>query len=239
MLPRQTAYCFASKQCYHGGMKGEEHQADWDQAKRYVVQRLSEGLSPTLYYHNLAHTLDDVLPAAERLACETELSSEETLLLRTAALYHDIGYLVRYRENEIIAASIAAETLPYFGYTAVQINAIGAMILATHMPQMAQNQLEGLLCDADLDSLGREDFSDTNRRLRLELVIHDKPVPQEVWITEQLRFLNHHSYYTAAARARRNFGKQRNIQMLEDYLSQLREDRTADNFLLRHATRHG
>lgn len=216
-------------------MKGAVQQADWEQAKAYVAWRLSTGLPPTLYYHNFAHTLADVLPAAERLAAATKLPSEETLLLRTAALYHDLGYLVRYRENEIIAASIAADTLPLFGYTLEQINTIQAMIMATHMPQIAHNQLEALLCDADLDSLGREDFLDTNRRLRLELMVHDRAVPQETWIEGQLQFLNEHSYHTVAACTLRNAGKQQNVQTLRKALSNLREGRTADSLLLRHA----
>lgn len=220
-------------------MKGAAKQADWEQVRAYVVWRLSKGLPPTLYYHNLAHTLDDVLPAAERLAAEVKLLPEETLLLRTAALYHDLGYLVRYRENEIIAASIAAETLPQFGYTLKQICTIQAMIMATHMPQAAQNQLEALLCDADLDSLGREDFFDTNRRLRLELMIHDRTVPQEVWVTGQLQFLTEHSYYTVVARSLRGAGKQQNINTLKEYLNALQEGRSADSLVLHHATQQG
>ncbi|MBN1919790.1 MAG: HD domain-containing protein [Anaerolineae bacterium] len=216
-------------------MKDAVQQADWEQAKAYVVWRLSTDLPPTLYYHNLAHTLDDVLPAAERLAVKVKLPAQETLLLRTAALYHDLGYLVRYRENEVIAAAIAAETLPQFSYTHEQIHTIQAMIMATHMPQAAQNQLEALLCDADLDSLGREDFFDTNRRLRMELMVHDKPVPQEAWIRAQLQFLAGHSYHTAAARTLRNTRKQQNIQVLEETLKSLQEGRTADSLILRHA----
>lgn len=220
-------------------MKGDEQQADWELAKAYVVRRLSENLPPTLYYHNSAHTLEDVLPAAERLAAEAGLHPAERLLLRTAALYHDIGYVFQYRENEIIAASIAAETLPRFGYTPEQIRAINAMIMATHIPHAPKNQLEALLVDADLDSLGREDFLDANRRLRMELAIHDRLIPQEAWYSEQLRFLTQHTYCTPIARTLRNTGKQNNIQFLSAYLSSLRENRTTDSLVLRQSIWHG
>ena len=109
------------------------------------------------------------------VATAAGISAAETLLLRTAALYHDLGYLVRYRDNEIIATALAATTLPHFGYTPEQIYAINEMIMATHMPQTPHNLLQALLCDADLDPLGREDFLEVNRRLRLELAIHDHP----------------------------------------------------------------
>ena len=216
-------------------MKDVMQKADWDQARAYVVRRLSEDLPHTLYYHNLAHTLEDVLPAAERLATAAGISAAETLLLRTAALYHDLGYLVRYRDNEIIATALAATTLPHFGYTPEQIYAINEMIMATHMPQTPHSLLQALLCDVDLDPLGREDFFEVNRRLRLELAIHDHPVSQETWFSEQLHFLTHHTYTTAVARALRNPGKQRNIQLLQECLESLREGRTADALVLQRA----
>lgn len=209
-------------------MKGEEPRADWKQVQMYVTRRLSADLPPDLYYHNLAHTLDDVLPAAERLAAIASLSSEDTLLLRTAALYHDLGYLVRYHENEIIATSIATETLPRFGYTPIQIDRINAMILATHMPQSPHSQLEALLCDADLDSLGREDFFEVNRRLHKEIMAHENPVSQEIWAAEQLKFLTQHSYFTAAAHALRDAGKQWNIQLLSEQLIRFHQGHIAD-----------
>ena len=213
-------------------MIGVEQQADWEEAKAYVVRRLSEGLPPTLYYHNLAHTLEDVVPAAERLALEAGINPEEQLLLRTAALYHDLGYVQQYRENEIIAVQIATATLPRFGYTPEQIQRINTLIMATHMPQTPKSQLEALLCDADLDSLGREDFRETNRRLRLELAIHDRPVPQELWFIQQLQFLTQHNYWTPCARKLRLAGKQQNIQFVKDALGALRESRVADALLL-------
>lgn len=206
-------------------------QADWEQAKMYVVRRLSEGLPPTLYYHNLAHTLEDVLPAAERLAHEAGIAPSDLLLLRTAALYHDMGYLLQYYDNERIAAQIAAETLPQFGYAPEQVQQIQELILATHVPQAPKNLLEALLCDADLDSLGREDFPDTNRRLRLELAVHVKPVPLESWLVQQLHFLSQHQYWTPYAKKLRQVGKQRNLQFIRETLSALREGRAIETLI--------
>ena len=41
---------------------------NFEQAKRHALERLEQELPPGLYYHNMLHTTDDVLPAALRLA---------------------------------------------------------------------------------------------------------------------------------------------------------------------------
>ena len=43
-------------------------QPDFKRARQYALERLERELPPTLIYHSLAHTRDDVVPAAERLA---------------------------------------------------------------------------------------------------------------------------------------------------------------------------
>lgn len=134
------------------------NQPDWERTQEYVLTRLSKELAPDLTYHNVHHTRDDVLPAAEWLAAESQLDEEGTLLLCTAALYHDTGYLERYFRNELIAVRIAQETLPDFGFSLGQIDRIGKIIAATQLPQSPSSFLQELICDADLDSLGREDF---------------------------------------------------------------------------------
>lgn len=60
------------------------------------------------------------------------------------------------------------------------------------------------MCDADLDTLGREDFPELNRRLQEEhqRILKSPPNPQ-VWLANQVRFLEDHSFFT---RARMSFG---------------------------------
>ena len=41
---------------------------DYEGANQYALRRLEQDLAPALVYHNLAHTHDDVVPAAEHLA---------------------------------------------------------------------------------------------------------------------------------------------------------------------------
>jgi len=195
------------------------HQPNFEAAKQYIFTKLENGLPEDLIYHGMHHTCDDVLPAAERLAARAQVQGEALLLLRTGALYHDVGYLEQYANNEPVGARIAEETLPDFGYNQSQIDVIKAIILATQMPQAPHTLLEALMCDADLDSLGREDFLETSLNLRAELAMHGLSIPLQAWYEKQLEFLTSHQYFTEAACALRNAGKERNIALLERLLN--------------------
>jgi len=203
-------------------------QPDWERAEEYVLARLEAELAPDLYYHSIRHTRDDVLPAAERLARLARLDGEETLLLRTAALYHDIGFVEQYWYNEPIAVRIAEETLPGFGYDLSQVRVIGNIIVATQLPQSPQTFLEALLCDADLDSLGREDFVVTSHNLKLELAAHGQTSTIAEWYETQIAFLTAHSYWTRVAEVLRGAQKRRNLAELRRSLAALNSQHHAE-----------
>jgi uncharacterized protein len=193
-------------------------EPDWNGVKAYVMARLVRGLSPELRYHGVRHTCADVLPAVERLADLAGVDGNDLLLLRTAVLYHDMGYMEQYANNEPIGVRIAWETLPDFGYSPDQIAIIERMIMATQMPQAPQNFLEELVCDADLDSLGREDYLETSHNLHAELVAYGASIMLKEWYRRQLAFLSNHTYFTEVARKLRDAGKQENIRRLKTLL---------------------
>jgi uncharacterized protein len=185
-----------------------------------VISRLERGLSPKLYYHGLHHTRDDVLPAAILLGELAGLNKDEQLILQTAALYHDIGYLESYQNHEAIGARIAAQELPELGYSPEFVQQIVGLIMATRMPQSPRSRLEQLMCDADLDSLGREDFFINSHRLRLELKELGIETTLKQWYGRQLKFLESQSYWTAEAHNLRDPGKQIIISELQSILTE-------------------
>lgn len=193
-------------------------EPDWEGVKAYALARLARDLPAELRYHSIRHTSADVLPAVERLAALAGVDGDELLLLRTAALYHDMGYTEQYANNEPIGVRIARETLPEFGYSPEQIEVIVGMIMATRMPQAPQTFLEALLCDADLDSLGREDYFETSHNLHAELGACCEPITLTDWYRRQLNFLSNHTYFTEVARELREAGKQENIRRLKTLL---------------------
>ena len=194
------------------------YDAMWQNVRGYVLPKLERELPPDLYYHGVHHTRDDVVLAAERLAAEVGLDAEASLLLKTAAIYHDTGFLKRYIRNEPIAAEFAKETLPRFGFMPYQIAAIAGMIMATQLPQSPRTQLEALMCDADLDALGRSDFWGVNCDLRRERVARGYEISMIEWLKNQIQFLESHTYFTLAAHSTRYAQKQRNLSMLKQML---------------------
>jgi DNA-binding response OmpR family regulator/predicted metal-dependent HD superfamily phosphohydrolase len=198
----------------------EPSSADWEGAREAALARLEKELPPELCYHSLWHTLEDVLPAAQRLAALAGLGQEETNLVETAAAYHDIGFTVQRQEHERVGTEIAGQMLPGFGFTPAQIAAIQGMIMATQLPQSPRTIMEEILADADLDVLGREDFEPRNRALREELAASGIRLSDERWYSSQLQMLQNHHYWTAAARSLRGDGKQKNIEQVKRLLAQ-------------------
>jgi uncharacterized protein len=192
---------------------------DFERARQYALGRLERELAPTLAYHSLAHTRKEVVPAAERLAAMEGVAGEPLLLLRTAAFFHDIGFVNGRDDHEAASAQIAGRVLPGFGYSPAQVQAIQAMILATQMGRAPATHMEQILADADLDVLGREDYVQRSQDLRDELAALGHSVPDEEWYEGQLGLLRTHRYFTASARALRDAGKRRNIEMVAALLS--------------------
>src|ERR1044072_9071205 len=106
---------------------------NYEAAANYMIERLRNELPKEHYYHGLSHTLD-VLKAVENLAKGENITDPETItLLKTAAVYHERGFLEKYTENEPIAVRLSQEILPQFGYSPEQIATIGRIIMATEL----------------------------------------------------------------------------------------------------------
>ena len=194
-------------------------EPDFEGARHYALSRLERELHPALCYHSLAHTRDEVVPATERLAATEGIGGEALILLRTAAYFHDIGFVERREGHEAASVRIAQAHLPAFGYQQSQIDAIGQMIMATRLPQSPATPLAAMLADSDLDMLGRGDFFGLNQLLRAELAAIADPVSDAEWYRQQLAFVRQHRYWTPTARTLRDLGKARNIQLLADLLA--------------------
>lgn len=191
----------------------------FDHAKLYAVKRLSEELSPGLFYHSLRHTQDDVVPAVETFASYQGVTGDDLMLLQTAAWFHDLGFVKQRAGHEAEGARIAAEVLPDLDYSPKQVGRIQGIIMATVVPQQPHDLLEQIMADADLDVLGREDFLACNGNLRRELAFFGEEFSDAAWYTGQLNFVSSHAYFTPAAQKIRNERKSINIADLQALLN--------------------
>jgi class 3 adenylate cyclase/predicted metal-dependent HD superfamily phosphohydrolase len=179
-------------------------------AERHIMKVLEKGLSDKLHYHSIEHT-KDVVKAVERLALIEGVTDEGLFLLKSAATYHDAGFVEQYEKNEPIGARLAEEILPKYGYTEQHINTIKELIYVTQIPHKPTNNLEEIICDADLDYLGREDFHEIANRLRRELREHGKIDSDRRWDEIQVQFLTAHKYFTETALKTRAAKKEKNL----------------------------
>jgi uncharacterized protein len=194
---------------------------DLEKAKGYVRNRLEHELPPALSYHGPAHTISDVVPAAERLAKGEGIEGEPLRLLLTAAWFHDIGFIETRAGHEAASARIASEVLPGFGYSKEQLEIIKGTIAATVLPQTPASILGQILADADLDVLGRDDFAQRNGELRRELAFFGEEFTDAEWYASQVKFVGGHTYFTATAHALRDAGQAKNLADVKAILARL------------------
>jgi uncharacterized protein len=186
---------------------------EFEKVKRIVVDKLSE-LSSDLTYHCLNHTLD-VLKQSIRIAADEQISNSRDLyLLKVAALYHDTGFLKTYAAHEIKSCEIFLADADQFNLTMEETAVITNLIMATRIPQLPKTLLEKIICDADLDYLGRDDFFPISDNLRKEFLSYKIVANDEEWDQMQMKFLQNHQYHTQSSQNLREPAKQMNFAKL-------------------------
>ncbi|MCB0705948.1 MAG: tetratricopeptide repeat protein [Saprospiraceae bacterium] len=196
---------------------------DLQRLRQDVLKKLEKGLSPQLVYHSLSHILD-VEQAALEICKEEGIHQADVRLVQTAALLHDIGFLEQAKDHELIGCRIARELLPGYNYTDSEIEQICRMILATRVPQVPEDHLSAILCDADLDYLGREDYESISTLLFKELNHRGDTLTDASWQQIQIGFLEVHQYHTTTNIERRKPEKERRLQLIRQQSEPVRID---------------
>jgi predicted metal-dependent HD superfamily phosphohydrolase len=186
--------------------------------EHHVMGILEKNLAPSLYYHSINHT-KDVVKSVERIALLEGVTDEGLFLLKTAAIFHDAGFIEQYDHNEAIGARMAQEILPKYGYTEQHVKTILELIHVTQIPHKPINKLQEIICDADLDYLGRSDFETIADKLREELTEMGKIKSRKEWDEIQVKFLKQHQYFTSTAIGLRQKKKQENLEIVMERLA--------------------
>jgi adenylate cyclase len=189
--------------------------------RTYVLDTLKADLNPNLTYHSITHTIN-VEKAVSKYSKLEGISAKELILLRTAALFHDTGFLTDYQQNEAFAVNFLRSTAPQYGFTTEDVNFMSDIILATSKNVSPSNLFEQIICDADHDYLGRKDYHLTAANLRSELSLFGTELTDEEWLQKQISYLEfEHVYYTNSARNIRQEGKEKRIIELKAMLASL------------------
>ena len=193
--------------------------SQFNDLQELILDKLEKELPDFLFYHNVKHTID-VINQAELIGYGEGVDDEAILLLKTAALFHDAGHIVAYDNHEFYGTQLAKEHLPKFKYNQEQIDQICDLILATKIPPQPGNLLEKIMCDADLDYLGRSDFIPVSNTLYNELKQQNKIGDINEWNKLQLKFISHHQYFTQTALNLREVNKQKQIERIKSLIDQ-------------------
>ncbi len=185
---------------------------------QYIRELFKDELPDGIKYHDADHTLHPtrgVVASANRIALSENISEHDRELLIAAAYFHDTGYIREYDKNEPIAARMAGRILKMIGYKPGEIKKVQRMILSTDLARKPQSLVEKILCDADLDHLGRDDFFKLDQKLREGRRARGLDVSDEAkWYKGTLELIKKHRYYTVSQKKLREEKKQKNIKRL-------------------------
>ena len=189
----------------------------FEDLEELILDRLERELPKHLYYHNLKHTID-VTIGVEIIGAGEGVDEEEMLLLKTAALFHDTGQIYGSRGHEERSCEIMMEYLPKFGYSEEQLSIMKGIIMATQLPPTPKTKLERIICDADLDYLGRRDFVPVSDLLFDELKVQGLVGSQNDWNKLQVKFLGMHQFFTETALKMRLVNKELQIDRINSLI---------------------
>ena len=184
-----------------------------------VLEYLNNHLDEELHYHGAFHTAN-VVKSVARLSIMEGVINEDALLLKAAALFHDIGFVKQYENNESVGAGLAKEWLPKYGFNASQIERVCSLILVTNVEKSPNDLLEKIIKDSDLDYLGRDDFMIISENLKKELMIKGKVGSDKEWDEIQVKFLIKHKYYTESAKTLRTKEKENHLNLVKKRLEE-------------------
>lgn len=181
-----------------------------------------------LPYHGESHSLDVLKEAMLFAMVEGQLSEHELELLAIAAAYHDTGFTEQYDNNEELGAEIARKNMESAdGFSEEDIVRVQKAILGTKVkpgPSFSQ-MVEGddligkILADADVSSLGRDDFhvhmeKDFQELVGIGKIATDTQENREKYFESTRQYFSGHKWQTEAARRLRAEKEQENFVKL-------------------------
>lgn len=190
----------------------------FDKTKPLVVKKFKQLLAPHFYYHSLDHTLE-VVGAAESIALAEGIDASNIDLLKTAALFHDTGFFYTTFNHEEKSCEVALEHLLPLDINREDAELVCSIIMATKMPHNPKGILEEIMCDADLNYLGSDNYDFISQKLFEELNARGEIYSDAYWLQMQIAFLESHKYFTKTSCRLRNPQKQKQIALLKKQVS--------------------
>lgn len=167
-----------------------------NKAYNYTVDLLSNELPDTFRFHTVDH-MQEVLKFVEIIGNYHQLSDDDMNIVKISAIFHDTGYIKKYKGHEEEGIKIARNFLEDKLIEESQIKKVEKTIMSTKVPQKPDDLLSKILCDADLINLTYDNYFESAELMRQEwnqtgvakmneLEFHDNSV----------KFFNSHQFHT-------------------------------------------
>jgi len=188
----------------------------------YVTGLFEQLNTDSLVYHTLKHT-EIVVKRVQEIAGHYNLSERETLIIYTAAWFHDTGYLFTEPKNhEEFSCDVMKKFMEEETEDQELIDEICACIMATKLPCHPKNLLEQIICDADSYHLGTKDFKKTNKLYFEELKKKDPSIDLLKFKNDSIELLKQHQFHTSYCKDLLNKRKKSNLKKLQKKVKKLK-----------------
>lgn len=186
-----------------------------------VYHLLDNFLPQGCLFHTKKHT-SEVLRYSRLIADYLKLNKEEQKLISISALFHDIGYISTYEGHEHKSADYARDYLSSRHIDKSSIKIIVDAIMSTKVPQLPENILDKILCDADLAQLTFENYFENMEFLRLEWInMGIVSFNEKEFHMNSIKFFNSHSYHTEYGRLVLQPKKEVNLNRIKQRINEL------------------
>lgn len=181
--------------------------------RTYALEKLQSELPEVLKYHSYEHT-HRMLDLVEEYVSPYPFTAYELEMLRIAILFHDIGFIKHWKDHEDRSCEIARKVMERQDYKQKDIAFVERLIIATRMPQEPIDDLERVICDIDLDYLGRDNYFERSETLFEEWKALGLVKDRKEWKQKELDFLKNHEFHSIKGRELRQPILKRNISKI-------------------------
>ena len=186
-----------------------------------ALNELASYLDSVYTYHNAEHTREVSL-AIDEFTEVMQMTPDRRFILQFAALFHDFGYLDAAENNEALALPYMQKYALRYNISENVVNEAYKLILETAFPYQPSTFDGKLLCDADIEYTGSDDFIKKALLFRTELSGLGKEFSEEEWWMFELEFLHKNAYFTDVCRQLRESGRLKNLERIEKIIANLK-----------------
>ncbi|THU41632.1 HD domain-containing protein [Niastella caeni] len=198
----------------------------------YVKGLFKQHDHANLVFHNLEHT-ESVVEHIHEIASQYEIPDKDLLELSIAGWFHDTGHLFTDpADHEEKSVALMDEFIRTKTDDEELINTIAALIRITKFPPTPQSLPEMIICDADTYHFGLEDFKQTNKAMKKELILRNMNTMVMDWEKNSLELLGKHQYFTSYCINKLQKGKEKNIRRLNKKVNKLEGMNVSETLLL-------